>query len=177
MLQTTMHRQTNKISLMPSQSTQNCWKIAYPAAKYYGQNESVLQSQNFYITQRKWLINFKNVGIIGYELNNKLIKLACRRYINFEKKKWKTLIQLSLKCNRTLPKIKEIVMKHWHLLDINPNLGKHFQNSLILAFHQNKSQRRYWYQINCKWQSQKEIYEQNTRQIYTTLSQQQNAVL
>ena len=45
-----------------------------------------------------------------------------------KKKETATNIPLSLKYNRTLPKIKEIVMKHWHLLHINPNLAETFQN-------------------------------------------------
>ena len=44
-----------------------------------------------------------------------------------------------LKYNRTLLKIKEIVMKHWHLLHINPNLAEIFQNPAILAFRRNKN--------------------------------------
>ena len=52
-----------------------------------------------------------------------------------------TNIPLSLKYNRTLPKIKEIVMKHWHLLHINPNLAEIFQSPPILAFHGNKNLR------------------------------------
>ena len=39
-----------------------------------------------------------------------------------------------------------------------------------------KSQMHYWYQINWKRQSQKEIYEQNIRYIYIILSQQPCAV-
>ena len=52
-----------------------------------------------------------------------------------KKKETTTNIPLSLKYNRTLPKEKEIVMKHWHLLHINPNLAEIFQSSPILAFH------------------------------------------
>ena len=48
---------------------------------------------------------------------------------------------LLLKYHRTLPKIKETVMKHWHLLHINPNLAEIFQNPPILAFRQNKTLR------------------------------------
>ena len=47
------------------------------------------------------------------------------------------LPQLSL--YMTLLKIKEIVMKHWHLLHINSNLAQIFQNPPILAFRQNKN--------------------------------------
>ena len=55
-----------------------------------------------------------------------------------KKKETATNIPLSLKYNRTLPKIKEIVMKHWHLLHVNPNLAEIFQNPPILAFRRNK---------------------------------------
>ena len=58
-----------------------------------------------------------------------------------KKKETATNIPLSLKYNRTLPKIKEIVMKHWHLLHINPNLAEIFQNPPILAFRRNKNLR------------------------------------
>ena len=46
-----------------------------------------------------------------------------------------------LNYNRTLPKIKEIVMKHWYLLHINPNLAEIFQNPPILSFRRNKKLR------------------------------------
>ena len=52
-----------------------------------------------------------------------------------KKKETATNIPLSLKYNRTLPKIKEIFTKHWHLLHIKPNLPEIFQNPPILAFH------------------------------------------
>ena len=52
-----------------------------------------------------------------------------------------TNIPLSFKYNRTLPKIKEIVMKHWHLLHKNPNLAEIFQNPPILTFRRNKNLR------------------------------------
>ena len=58
-----------------------------------------------------------------------------------KKKETATNIPLSLKYNRTLPKIKEIVMKHWHLLHINPNVTEIFQNPPILAFCRNKNLR------------------------------------
>ena len=58
-----------------------------------------------------------------------------------KKKETATNIPLSLKYNRTLPKIKEIVMKHWHLLHIKSNLAEIFQNLPILAFRRNKNLR------------------------------------
>ena len=74
-----------------------------------------------------------------------------------------TTISLSLKYNSTLPKIKEIVMKHWHLPHINPNLTEIFQNPPNSAFCRNKVFRDIWYQINRKRQSQKEICKQHAR--------------
>ena len=58
-----------------------------------------------------------------------------------KKKETATNIPLSLKYNRTPSKIKEIVMKHWYLLHINPNLAEIFQNPPILAFRRNKNLR------------------------------------
>ena len=58
-----------------------------------------------------------------------------------KKKDTVTTILLSLKYNRTLPKIKEIVMKHWNLLHINLNLAEIFQNPPILVLRQNKNLR------------------------------------
>ena len=65
-----------------------------------------------------------------------------------KKKEIAANIPLSLKYNRTLPKIKEIFMKYWHLLHINPNLAGIFQNPPVLALSRNKNLRHYWYQIN-----------------------------
>ena len=56
-----------------------------------------------------------------------------------KKKETATNIPLSLKYNRTLPKIKEIFMKHWYRLHIKPNLAEMFQNPPILSFRQNKN--------------------------------------
>ena len=58
-----------------------------------------------------------------------------------KKKETATNIPLSLKYNRALPKIKEIVVKHWHLQHINPNVTEIFQNPPILAFCRNKNLR------------------------------------
>ena len=37
--------------------------------------------------------------------------------------------------------MKEIVMKHWHLLHVNPSLAEIFQNPPILVFCRNKNLR------------------------------------
>ena len=47
-------------------------------------------------------------------------------FLKEKKKETATNIPLSLKYIRTLPKIKEIVIKHWHLLHITPNLVEIF---------------------------------------------------
>ena len=67
--------------------------------------------------------------------------MAKRTTFKRKQKETATNIPLLLKYNRTLPKIKEIVMKHWHLLHIKPNLPEIFQNPPILAFRQNKNLR------------------------------------
>ena len=41
--------------------------------------------------------------------------------------------------NRTLPKIKSIVNKHWHVLQVNPELKERFQSLPIIAFRKNKN--------------------------------------
>ena len=56
-----------------------------------------------------------------------------------KKKETATNNPLSLKYNTTLLKIKEIVMEHWHLLHINPNLARMLQNPPIFAFRRNKT--------------------------------------
>ena len=56
-----------------------------------------------------------------------------------KKKGTATTMPLLLKYDRTFLNIKEIVMKHWHLLHINPNLTQIFQNPPILAFCRNKN--------------------------------------
>ena len=64
-----------------------------------------------------------------------------KQFLKEKKKETATNMPLSLKYNKTLPKIKEIVMKHWHLLHINPNLAEIFQNPSILAFIRSKNLR------------------------------------
>ena len=81
-----------------------------------------------------------------------MIKLTYR-------KETPTDIALLLKYNRALPEIKEIVMKRWHLLHVNPNLAEIFQNPPILAFHQKKNFRDI---IDTKI-IENEIYKQNAR--------------
>ena len=61
------------------------------------------------------------------------------QFLKEKKKETATNIPLLLKYNRTHPEIKEIVIKYWHLLQINLNLAQIFQNPSILAFCRNKN--------------------------------------
>ena len=51
----------------------------------------------------------------------------------------KQSIPISITYNRTLPNIKSIVDKHWHVLQVNPELKERFQSSPIIAFRKNKN--------------------------------------
>ena len=51
----------------------------------------------------------------------------------------KQSIPISITYNRTLPKVKLIVDKHWHVLQVNPELKERFQSSPIIAFRKNKN--------------------------------------
>ena len=51
----------------------------------------------------------------------------------------KQSIPISAAYNRTLPKIKSIVNKHWHVLQVNSELKERFQSSPIIAFRKNKN--------------------------------------
>ena len=51
----------------------------------------------------------------------------------------KQSIPISITYNQTLPKIKSIVDKHWHVLQVNPELKKRFQSPPIIAFRKNKN--------------------------------------
>ena len=44
--------------------------------------------------------------------------------------------------NNTLPYIKIILEKHWHILNVNPELKKLFENKSLLAFRKNKNLRQ-----------------------------------
>ena len=95
-------------------------------------------------------MNFKSVGIKRTLIGKQIDKT--------KKKETATTIPLLLKHNRTLPKIKEIVMKHWHLLHINPNLAEIIQNSPILVktsettFRSNQTNIIFqiYHNLNCK---------------------------
>ena len=41
--------------------------------------------------------------------------------------------------NKTLPNVKQIINKHWHLLQINSNLGSAFEQEPTIAYRRNKN--------------------------------------
>ena len=67
--------------------------------------------------------------------------MAKRTTFKRKQKETATNIPLLLKYNRILPKMKEIITKHWHLLHINPNLAEIVQNPPIFAQRWNKKLR------------------------------------
>ena len=70
----------------------------------------------------------------------KNIKSNKGRFINSKPKTAnKPRIPLVLKFNRTLPNIKEIIDKHWHLLQIKPKLKNIFQERPIIGYRKNRN--------------------------------------
>ena len=84
MLQITIYRkQTNQQNYLDAWSEHSKFlKDSIPYSQAL-QIKRICSSQQ-QVTQRKWLINFRNLGIIDHYLNNKLIKLT---WTAFETKK------------------------------------------------------------------------------------------
>ena len=59
--------------------------------------------------------------------------------LNKSSQEVKQSIPISITYNRTLPKIKSVVDKHWHVLQVNHELKKRFQSLPIIAFRKNKN--------------------------------------
>ena len=62
--------------------------------------------------------------------------------LNKEKTETGNHLTLCATYNKTLPKIKTILWKHWHILNVNPELKKVFENKPLLAIHKNKNLRQ-----------------------------------
>ena len=58
--------------------------------------------------------------------------------LNKEKTETGTYLTLCVTYYKTLPNIKTILKKHWHILNVNPNLKRYLKKSL-LAFCENKT--------------------------------------
>ena len=146
MLQTTIYRkQTDRQNYLDARSEHpKLLKDSIPYSQALRIKRICSSQQEFLNHTAKMINQFQKRGydrsLIEQQINK--ANLQEREQLLKEKKKeTATNIPLSLKYNRTLPKIKEIVMKHWHLLHINPNLAEIFQNPTILAFYQNKKLR------------------------------------
>ena len=59
--------------------------------------------------------------------------------LNTNPEEVKQSIPISITYNQTLPNIKSIVDKDWHVLQVNPELQERFQSSPIIAFRKNKN--------------------------------------
>ena len=117
--------------------------------------DSILYSETLWIKQifslqeeflshtAKMINQFQKRGCNRSLIEQQIDKANLQERTTFKRKRkdTATTIPLSLNYNRTLPKIKEIFMKHWHLLHINPNLAEMFQNPSILAFCRNRNLR------------------------------------
>ena len=92
------------------------------------------------INQKSWynrsLIE-QQIGISNLQEREQLLK---------EKKKGTaTTIPLLLKYDRTFLNIKEIVMKHWHLLQYKPKSNSNISKSTYFSLlSKQKLQRHYW---------------------------------
>ena len=61
--------------------------------------------------------------------------------LNKEKTETGNHLTLCATYNKTLPNIKSILEKHWHTLNVNPELKKVFENKPLSAFHKSKNLR------------------------------------
>ena len=50
----------------------------------------------------------------------------------------KNVIPFSVTYSQTLPNIREIIKKHWHILNINNTFGNVFKATLVIASRKNK---------------------------------------
>ena len=48
-------------------------------------------------------------------------------------------LPISITCNRKFPKVKPILEKHWHILQVNAEYSNIFHESSIIAFRRNKN--------------------------------------
>ena len=137
MLQTTMYnKQTdrqNYLDARPENPKSLKGNIPYSQALWI--KRSCSSDLSFFSHNWKLLISFKNVGPFIEQQIDKA-NLQDRDTV----KDTAATMPLLFKYNRILPKIKEIVMKHWHLLHRNPNLAEIFQNPPIFAFRWNKNE-------------------------------------
>ena len=146
MLQTTIYRkQTDRQNYLDARSEHpKSLKDSIPYSQALRIKRICSSQQEFLSHTAKMINQFQKRGydrsLIEQQIN-KANSQKREQLLKEKKKETDANIPLSLKYNRTLSKIKEIVMKHWHVLHINPNLAEIFQNPTILAFYQNKKLR------------------------------------
>ena len=83
----------------------------------------------------------------GYKENirnqiKKVDNLETSTLLNKTNAVWKNVIRFSVTYHPTLPNIREIINKHWHVLDINNTFGNVFKATPVLAFRKNTSLRQ-----------------------------------
>ena len=61
------------------------------------------------------------------------------RLLNKEKTETGNHLTLCVTYSKTIPNIKTILEKHWHILNVSPELKKLFENKPLLNFRKNKN--------------------------------------
>ena len=64
------------------------------------------------------------------------------RLLNKEKTETGNHLNLCVTYSKTIPNIKTILEKHWHILNVSPELKKVFENKPLLNFRKNKNLRQ-----------------------------------
>ena len=64
------------------------------------------------------------------------------RLLNKEKIETGNHLNLCVTYSKTIPNIKTILEKHWHILSVSPELKKVFENKPLLNFRKNKNLRQ-----------------------------------
>ena len=95
---------------------------------------------NTKITKRTWLNNLWDKGTKEtiFETNSKKQTIK-RDKINAE---WKNILPFLVRYSATLPNIRKIINKHWHILNINNTFGNVFKATAVIAFRKNTSLRQ-----------------------------------
>ena len=62
--------------------------------------------------------------------------------LNKKKRETGNHLTLCVTYNKILPNIQTILKKHWHILNVNPELKKLFENNTLLAARKNKNLRQ-----------------------------------
>ena len=103
----------------------------------------ICSTQNeFQKHSRNLLQQLKKKGYHHHTLKEQIEKARVQErtlLLNKNPEEVKQSIPISITYNRTLSKIKPIVDKHWHVLQVNPELKERFQLPPIIAFRKNEN--------------------------------------